>query len=249
MATSLNSTALPSPPMRVSDKPRYMNVGQTERLLSALGGGFLAFQGLQALGKGGILLTLVGGALIYRGVTGHCPAYQWLAIDTAEPGEKISPIDIHETMTINKPRAEVYQFWSQLKNLPQVMHHLQSVTPTTDKYSHWVARAPKGLATLEWDAEVIQQQENELIAWQSLPGADVDNAGTVRFREAPDGRGTEVHVRISYRPPAGAMGAALARLLNPATSQIVKEDIRRFKSLMETGEVPTTEGQPQGGNA
>ncbi|QBQ54065.1 YgaP-like transmembrane domain [Nitrosococcus wardiae] len=249
MTISSTYTPASSHAIRVPvEESSAVNVGQTERLLSTFGGGFLAYKGLQARSKGGILLTLMGGALIYRGITGHCPAYQSLNIDTSEPEEKISPIEIHETLTINKPRAEVYEFWNHLENLPQVMHHLQSVTTTTDKYSHWVARAPKGLTTLEWDAEIIEVRENELIAWQSLPDADVNNAGIIRFQDAPGGRGTEVHINIIYRPPASVIGTALARLLNPITSQVIKEDIRRFKSLMETGEIPTTEGQPQGGN-
>jgi uncharacterized membrane protein len=120
------------------------------------------------------------------------------------------------------------------------------VTVTSDQCSHWVARAPRGLTTLEWDAETTEDRENELIAWRSLPDADVDNQGVVRFQDAPDGRGTEVHVSIQYRPLAGAIGDALARLLNPISSQLIKEDLRRFKRLLETGEIPTTEGQPTG---
>jgi uncharacterized membrane protein len=240
---AVSSTYVTQPHFRRSGS---INVGQMERLLSAVGGGFLTFTGLQARTKSGWVVALIGGALIYRGVTGHCHAYQRLGIDTSEPEEKISPIEIRETLTINKPRTEVYAFWRNVENLPQFMHHLQSVTVTSDQRSHWVARAPRGLTTLEWDAETTEDRENELIAWRSLPDADVDNQGVVRFQDAPDGRGTEVHVSIQYRPPAGAIGDALARLLNPISSQLIKEDLRRFKRLLETGEIPTTEGQPTG---
>jgi uncharacterized membrane protein len=128
------------------------------------------------------------------------------------------------------------------------MDHLESVTVQDDKRSHWVAKAPAG-TTVEWDAEIINEKENELIAWRSLDGADVDNAGSVRFSEATGGRGTVVKVSLEYDPPAGIIGSLIAKLFGEEPSQQVQEDLHRFKQVMETGERPTTEGQSSGRSA
>jgi uncharacterized membrane protein len=125
------------------------------------------------------------------------------------------------------------------------MNHLESVTTTGEGRSHWVAKAPAG-STVEWDAEIYNEKENELIAWRSLEGADVDNAGSVRFEPAAGDRGTTVRVTLRYDPPGGALGAAVARLFGENPDQQIDEDLRRFKQVMEVGEVVNTEGQPSG---
>jgi uncharacterized membrane protein len=116
---------------------------------------------------------------------------------------------------------------------------------TGEGRSHWVAKAPAG-TTVEWDAEVYNEKENEMIAWRSLEGSQVDNAGSVHFTPAPGGRGTQVRVVLKYDPPAGVIGAAVARLFGESPAQQIDEDLRRFKQLMEAGEVATTTGQPSG---
>lgn len=133
--------------------------------------------------------------------------------------------------------AEVYRFWRRLDNLPRFMTHLNRVTETPDGKSHWVAEAPAGLA-VEWDAEVINERENEVLAWRSLPGSDVVTAGSVNFDEARDGRSTQVSVNLQYAPPAGKAGAFIATLFGVEPSQTVREDLRRFKQLLEAGEIP-----------
>jgi uncharacterized membrane protein len=153
--------------------------------------------------------------------------------------------ELHRTMTINRPRQELYAFWRQLDNLPRFMDHLESVTVQDDRRSHWVAKAPAG-RTVEWDAEITVDEPGEVLAWHSLDGADVPNGGKVRFIEAPPGRGTEVHVLIHYELPAGPAGKVVAKLFGEEPDQQVREDLRRFKRVMETGEVATTEGQPSG---
>ena len=125
------------------------------------------------------------------------------------------------------------------------MRHLVSVRQLDDRRSHWVAKGPAG-RTFEWDAEIINQIANELIAWRTLENASVASAGSVRFKSAGSGRGTEVHVRLQYAPPAGKAGAAIAWLFGKEPSQTIREDLRRFKQLLEAGEVPTVEGQPRG---
>jgi uncharacterized membrane protein len=136
--------------------------------------------------------------------------------------------------------------WRDFASLPRFMHNLEAVHVSEDgKRSHWVAKGPAG-TRIEWDAELTQDEANTFLAWRSLEGADVDNAGAVRFIPDNGGRGTIVSVTMQYKPPAGAVGAAVARLLGDDADQQVGEDLRRFKRLLETGELPTTEGQSHG---
>jgi uncharacterized membrane protein len=139
----------------------------------------------------------------------------------------------------------LFRFWRNLENLPQIMRHLVSVTPIDAERSHWVARAPLD-QTVEWDAVITSERENQWIVWRSVDGADVENAGSVRFEPAPGGRGTVVRVDLEYYPPAGVIGAAVAKLFGEEPAQQIHEDLRRFKQRLEAGEVPTTEGQPTG---
>lgn len=137
---------------------------------------------------------------------------------------------IEQCLTINRPPEELYQFWRNFENLPRFMEHLKSVQCLDEKRSHWVVKGPMG-KEVEWDAEVINDEPGRLIAWQSLPEADVLNAGTVRF-EPKDG-GTEVRVLIKYDPPGGKLGAAAAKMSSENPDQQVQEDLRRFKGIME----------------
>ena len=156
-----------------------------------------------------------------------------------------SGIKVVHTVTINQTPDVLFTFWRDFTNLPQIMDHLESVTVSDSTHSHWVAKAPLG-RTVEWDAEIINEKPGELIAWRSLPGADVDSAGTVLFKAAPVGRGTEVKVELSYLPPAGKVGAAVAKLLGEEPKKQLDDDLRHFKQLMEAGERATTEGQSSG---
>jgi uncharacterized membrane protein len=225
-----------------------INVGQNERYLSVGAGALLTTVGLRRGGLSGLLLAVAGGALVYRGASGYCPINSAIGRDTSEDKTETDVIEISKSVTINKPREEVYQFWRKLENLPQFMRHLESVTQQDNLRSHWVARLDsenklaKALPKVEWDAEIVEEEENSRLVWRSVPGATVDNSGEVRFVDAPGGRGTEVHATILYRAPEGIVGEAVMKLLNPAFKQMVKEDIRRFKRLMETGEIPTNEG-------
>ncbi|GAA4438238.1 SRPBCC family protein [Pontibacter saemangeumensis] len=230
-----------SPPSTGSS---HINVGDTERIVSLVGGALLAYYGLSKPNAGGIAMAAVGGALLFRGATGYCPMNEALGRDSSS-GRDIT-IEITRSLTINKPRSEVFQFWRQLENLPKFMEHLQDVRQLGPKRSHWVARIPKGVGTVEWNADIVQEEPGSLIAWRSMPGSDIDNAGEVRFTDAPADRGTVVQASISYRAPVGAVGGNIAKLLNPTFRQMVENDLRRFKQLLETGEVVTTEGQPAG---
>ncbi|GAB3042428.1 SRPBCC family protein [Spirosoma pulveris] len=231
-----------------------INVGNTERVWSMAGGALLATYGLRRGSFGGLLLASLGGFMIYRGASGYCPMNQALGRNTAEPttpNQVVDSIEITKSLTINKPRQEVYAYWRQLENLPRFMFHLSEVRQLDNNRSHWVAKLSDGLlaktlGTVEWDAEILEEVENERLVWKSVADARIDNAGEVRFVDAPNGQGTEVHAFIAYRPPAGQVGGVLMKLFNPAFAQLIKQDLRRFKQLLETGEIATIEGQPSG---
>jgi len=229
----------------------FVNVGRTERQVSAVAGGALALFGLTRGSLPGLLLAGLGGALVYRGISGHCHGYQALGIDTnhdgpAEPEEYFNRgIHVEECFSVQKSADELYRFWRNFENLPRFMSHLESVQVLDDRRSRWTAKGPAG-SHVTWDAEIINEEEVGLIAWRSLAGADVDNAGSVRFVDSPTGRGTEVRVVIDYIPPAGRLGSWVAKLFGEEPSIQIRDDLRRFKQLMETGEIPTTEGQPRG---
>jgi uncharacterized membrane protein len=229
-----------------------VNVHESERLASNIGGGVLVLAGMLRGGLGGLTMTLIGGTLLYRGVTGHCHLYEALGASTADEGRGPSgsvPAQhggrVEEAVTIDRSPEELYRFWRNFENLPRFMEHLKSVTVTGGDRSHWVAEGPLG-QSVEWDAEIHNERANELIAWRSLAGSQVETAGSVHFSPAAEGRGTEVRVNLKYNPPAGQLGIAVAKLLGASADQQVRDDLRRFKQIMETGEIPATEGQTSG---
>lgn len=148
-------------------------------------------------------------------------------------------------LTINRPPEAVYRHWRNFSNLPQFMYHLESVETTGEKQSHWKAKAPAG-TTVEWDAEIVEDIPDRLIAWRSLDGATVPNSGSVRFTPAPKGQGTEVLVELEYSPPGGGLGVVVAKLFGEEPTQQMKDDLRRFKQVLETGEVLRSDGSPEG---
>ena len=227
------------------------NVGTEERIVSLLGGGALVGYGISRKSVPGYLLAGAGGYLALRGVTGRCPMYRTLGIDTSHEG-RAEPRDFFErgihvsrSITINKPQLELFEFWRDFTNLPAIMSHLKSVEIIDERRSHWVARGPMK-ASIEWDAEIINEEPNELIAWRSLEDAAVHSAGSVRFVPAPGNRGTQIRVELEYIPVGGKVGAAVAKLFGEEPGQQIGEDLRRFKQIMETGEISATKDQPRG---
>jgi uncharacterized membrane protein len=225
-----------------------INVGPRERALSTLGGSALILSAILRPSKLSIPLAASGGYLLFRGVSGRCLVYQAMGIDRAGPYGK-EGILVERSLTINRPRPEVFAFWRDFENFPMFMDHLESVHILGDQQqstrSHWVAKGPLDVP-VEWEAEIFEERHNELISWRSLPGSLVDNSGTVVFRDAPGGRGTEVKVVIKYKPPAGSASAAFARLFGKEPGQQIREELRRFKMILETGEVASTIGQSSG---
>lgn len=152
---------------------------------------------------------------------------------------------ITKSITVKRPRQEVFAFWRNLENLPRFMHHLEEVRTAGDTRSHWVTKGPIGSA-YEWDAEIVDEEPGEFIAWKTLDGSDVEHVGSVGFSDAPADRGTEVEVDLGYDAPGGKAGALIARLFGEEPGQQITDDLRRFKQVMETGEVLLSEGSPRG---
>jgi uncharacterized membrane protein len=240
---------------RQTNGGRRVNVGNTERWLSIAGGAALALYALKRRSPASVALAAGGAALIGRGATGHSPVYQRLGVDTADPEAvrqnvlaAVLPsrkLEAERAYTIMRPRHELYAFWRNFENLPQFMEHLESVTVTGDGRSHWVTKAPVG-KPVSWDAEITEDIEDRIIVWRSLPGSGVENSGQVQFSDAPDGRGTVVRARVLYQAPGGKTVEQISRFFGEAASQQLRDDLRRFKQVMEAGETPTTEGQPHG---
>ncbi|MEH2039715.1 SRPBCC family protein [Nostoc sp.] len=213
---------------------------EVERWASLIGGGAMVLMGLRQGSLRGALTALAGGGLVYQGATKQS------TIQKAQEAIGINqPIKVEKTVTINKSAEELYRFWHDFENLPTFMKHLKSVKVYDEKRSHWIANAPLD-NTVEWDAEILEDRENEFISWASVEGADIDNSGFVRFKKAPGDRGTEVKVVLEYNPPGGALAATVAKLFGEEPEQQIGDELRRFKMLMEAGEIATTEGQPSG---
>lgn len=246
-----------------SSAAKNQNVGQLERWLSVLGGTALAVFGASRRGSRGTALGAAGAVLLHRGVTGHCYVYDALGVSSADEGLGTLPhrelpssraavlqarhaIKIERSITVNRAPAECYAVWQDPTNLPRFMQYIVSVEPLSETSARWRMRLAGG-KIIEWTALVINDVPNELIAWKSAPDAGIANAGSVHFREAPGGRGTEVTLIIEAEPPGhGAMPRSLARLLGRAPDAIAQEDLRRFKRFVETGDLLTTEGQASG---
>ena len=229
------------------------NVGRAERAASLAVGAALLSYGVKKKGVTGGALAFLSLAFLRRGITGFCYTYQALGIRTAARGQgrNISipyelGVRVDEAITINRPREEVYRFWRNLENLAQFMEHVESIRVMDGgARSHWVVKGP-GDRRVQWDAEIINEVANERIGWRSLDGSEVQNAGSVSFRDAAGGRGTEVRVELQYDPPGGAAGALFAKLFGGEPSQQIHNDLNRLKTRLEAGVIPSTAGQPTG---
>jgi uncharacterized membrane protein len=219
-----------------------VNVGRTERWVSGVAGAALLASALRRKRLRALLLP-VGIGLIRRAVTGRCEINRALGRNSAGQEERVSPVAslergegnrVEQSVVIDRPREELFQFWRQFDNLPRFMDNLESVTILDPRRSRWVAKGPVG-TRVEWEAEIHNEIENELIAWRSLPGADVDQAGSVHFSPVAGG-GTEVRVVMRYSAPAGRVGDAVAHILGDDPDRQIADDLRRFKQVMDAGE-------------
>lgn len=226
--------------------PRSVELGagtsessDVERWASLVTASVAVAYGLQRRSLPGFFLAVAATPFAYRGLAGEWPPFKRLLIAhedtrTALGGDR--GVRVRDAIRLEKPLDEVYRFWRRLENLPQFMTHLERVTELGDGRSHWIAKGPAG-TQVEWDAEIINESENTVIGWRSIPGGDVVTAGSVSFEPARAGRSTQVTVTLQYAAPAGRLGAWMAAVFGREPSQTIREDLRRFKQLLEAGEV------------
>lgn len=221
---------------------RSVDLGQPERLASTAAGGLLLAYGLLNPTPARLLLGVVGLGLVYQGAAGRN------LIESVRTGQPLvaepNGLRVKKSVTVNRSREEVYEYWRSLENLPRFMTHVRSVQRHGDGRSHWVVSGPRG-TVLKFDAQITVDRPNEMIGWQTLPGAVVQHRGYVKFLPAGE-RGTEVHVALEYEPPLGEAGKLISSLMGAVTEQQIQEQIRNFKQIMEAGEMPTTRGQSSG---
>jgi uncharacterized membrane protein len=220
---------------------RGSTVADVERWGSLVGAAVLVAYGLSRRSLPGAWLVAAAAPLAYRGLAGQWPQLPsrveaWGAPQTRRALAGSRGIQVRESVRLERPLAEVYRFWRTLENLPRFMTHLERVTDLGEGRSHWVATGPADVR-VEWAAEIINDVENQVIAWKSLPGAEVVSAGSVNFDAVRDGRSTQVSVNLQYAPPAGRVGGWVATLAGREPSQMIREDLRRMKQLLEVGEI------------
>jgi len=214
------------------------NVASFERVASVLARSVLGVYGLRRRPYG-LLLTLIGGGLIYRGISGHCPVYQQLGITSANPSEEQQ---ITKAITINRPIADLYHIWDTVEALPYVLQHLESVQVIDPLHTHWVGKGSLGMP-IAWDSVLTQAVQDSHISWSSLPEAPIHYTGIISFVVAPGNRGTEVRFSLNYGLPGGVYGELAAQLLAGLIGQLITEELRGFKQLVETGQRTRTSGQ------
>lgn len=225
----------------MTESGKTKNVGDVERVVSALAGGALVSWGLRRRSLGGLIVAAAGADLLYRGFSGHCAVYQWLGKNTAESG----PLEIESTVTIGKPADELYRLWREPDTLSRVMGDFAEVEATGDKRWHWNAHGPAD-KDVEWESEITEERAGELLRWRSGDDAPLRNDGEIRFDAAPQALGTEVRLVMRFDPPGGALGRAAIKMLGPTPTMLASHALRRFKSLAETGEIPTLRHNPSG---
>lgn len=220
----------------------YHNVNDQERKVSLLAGAGSLIFALRRGGLFGLAVGALGGLLGYRGATGHCPVFARLGKSTARPSDQglfgTAPLHITTGVTIGREPQELYQFWRGFTRLPTFMKFITEVRPSGEQRTHWVAESPLG-GKLEWESEVTEDVPNERIAWRATEDSKIAHSGEIRFRSAPAGRGTEVELDLHYEVPGGNLGKAWKGFVKSMTEQAIREDLRRFKRLMETREIPT----------
>lgn len=202
------------------------NVSNVERVAMVALGTYLLYNGTKD--EKNIGQITAGTAMLLRGISGYCPMY---AAANQVKDDTASNVNIRLSSVVNRPVAEVYAFWRNLENLPRFMDHLQSVKTINSNLSEWTAKGPGGIGTISWKAEIVKEEEDRLLSWQSLADSTIYNAGKVVFK--PVGQFTEIDIFISYQAPLGVVGEAAAKLVNPYFEKLIKEDIQNFKAFME----------------
>lgn len=224
-----------------------VNVGRTERLVSVIGGGFLAGVAIRRRGVPGALPGVAAASLLHRGITGHCQVYAALGVDTAEPTAaepgavaeaEADGTRVEASVTVERSPDELYAFWRDFTNAPRFMHRIVRVDVLEGgQRSRWTAEGLRG-QTIEWISELTDDQPGRRIAWATLPGSDLPNRGFVEFTRGARPGETIVRHAVEFEPPGGIVGQAIASALHELPQQMVRDDLRRFKQLMETATNP-----------
>jgi uncharacterized membrane protein len=207
---------------------RPVNVGKTERVLSAMAGAFIIARILRKR-KLDAMLVAAGGYLLYRGLSGHCSLY---ALGRETRGHN-NNVNLKTSIVVNRPRHEVYTLWKNVEGLPFFMKHLGSVRKLDDRRSIWQIQAPEGIPSVQWVAEIVRDEVDKEISWRSLPHSTLQNSGKINFSDAPGG-GTHIDIHLSYKAPFGKVGAELGWMLNGVFRNKIEEDIRGFKRMVES---------------
>ena len=218
----------------MTTQPARINVGETERIVSAVAGGALVVFGLTRLSFGGVLLAAVGAALSYRGITGHSVLYDRLAIEAGGARRSVGNlgVKVDESIVVNAPTQRVYEIWRKLENLPRLLSHVDDVEPVGGTRSRWTVKGPAGLP-ITWDADLINDKPGEIIAWRTIASPLVEHAGSVTFE--PVGEATRVRVSLQYDPPGGRFGHAVASLVSADAGRQIAQDLANFKRALEEG--------------
>lgn len=229
-------------------RPESRGLDELEHPAMLVGGGALAYWGLKHWRSAlGLMVAGVGGGLIYQGLKqndlldGGANLKQMLLNTGASKSTSV-----RATITVDRPVHEVYSAWRDLGSLSNCLQHIERVERIDDTHWRWSAKVPRADFDIEWEAEIIEERQNELLVWRSVEGSELHNEGAVEFRSRPNTDATEVHAHIVYYPPAGKVGQQLGKFLKGINEQMIKEDLRRFKRMVETGEIPTIEGQTSG---
>lgn len=200
--------------------------------IALIAGGLVLFG--NGIRRGSFFRTALGGYLAYRGIAGD-RSFSELCEWTNQKIASGKALNLRVSMVINKPRHEVYSAWRNLSNLPIFMEHLVSVTEEDEVHSDWEMKMPAGLGKLRWKAEIVKERLGEMIAWQSIEGSEIKNAGKVGFRDALGGEGTMVDVVLTYHAPMGIAGEKIAQLFSPVFKKLITQDIKNFKNFVEIG--------------
>jgi uncharacterized membrane protein len=224
------------------------NVNSVERVVSAAIGSALLLRGVRNRSVGGVVTALVGSELLFRGVTGTCPVYKSLGVRTTrrawdDAGAPPRSHQVERSITIGRPASELYQLFREPGTAALIFHDLGHVSPAGHGRMRWSIHGPLG-RRLEWDSLLVDDRPGESIGWKSVPGSKLPNEGSVTFRPAPGGRGTETTLRFRFDPPGGALGDVVAKMIGIVPDTMAMKALRRFKSFAETGEVPNTEHNP-----
>lgn len=221
--------------------PEKQNISSNERLISLGASLLLTYFGARSFKKGGFGLLFPAGYLLYRGVSGYCPVNELIKRNRAEGAE---PFEFSKAITIKRNKDEVYDYWRDLENLPNILKHVERVEKISEDRYLWTANFYG--QRFDWEAEITEDTPGERISWQTTGDSDVENYGTVLFTDSAKDRGTDLIITLGYKPANSELGRKVAKIFNPVFKEKVKHDLRSFKRFMETSEMPVTNLQREG---